>query len=1116
MIIAFVLLLVGLRIFYLVAEMCYERDWPRATWRGLITALVLLLVCGMAFGQTAARIDIPLQTAGPNVPSSPGPLPQVLWVANSTAYLCASPSATLAACQASLITTYTDVTLGTACPSNAQLVQLPGNTCTAFTGVTSNIGAWVAQSSLPFDYWIVSTYGTFGPFTFSPATGSSIGCPTAGCTFTGPINLSSDLPTGHQAASANAAVVVNSVLAYGAVHDEQTTAGGACSVANSSATLTCPSSTFTSADVGKLALLLPTSGSCPIPGTLQASGLFTLCTATISTFTDSAHVVLNQNATASVAVTIRWGTDDVPAANACAAVGNVTCKIPAGPYFMGSAPYYTLTGAYDDGSYGTPAGGSGAVITATLGSGGTAGRIASYTISSGGSGYTPNSSLQMGFSGGGCPGGIYNNGPCGSAFAYATTNSSGVVTGVTSVYAGFGFAVAPTITVIPLGGDGAAAHVTVSAGSINATVIDAAGAGYATGTMQAYGIGGTGCAAVTNYQNVSTITVTAVGTATLSGGGVTAIAWTGGSNNPGSGCSGAPTVIFGPYVCGASLNAQCTNLAPLSPIAIPVQVMMPAFVNWEGPSTNQGLFGQTAALIGAWDQKTVDANQPAMFGSPLYIQDLSMNGFAVENSYWGLHSPFSMATAKISNMTWSSDGIGMYFGAMDLGSQLQDNTCFAYACYVGGGRWGTRLDNPGVGGGFFNSQTNNNTVIFSSPYDSVSKAIDDWFAANFWHPEFSTASLDFPEVCKFPQTPNQRQTSNAIKFNFPGNTTGNTMCYPGVTQSGVVELARNNGGNNLHNVTNVTMKSGTRYLYYGIFTGGVLDGFGGGEGSDLITGTNDPYRTATLMHAPIVYPNWQSTSPNTTVRNLNFLPRSGTFSNSLWGLGSATGLPVGGWQNLAAQTPVSNPPSLNGDNVANQLTTSTIVTTKVTAGGFNALLVTSFPVGALGPMVLFNCPSGISICTGTQPTWNTNGVFMGVVENPVSSSADIFDLYSVAGASELYSLAADGGITNTGANAFNGSTKFGGSGSAFSAKYKGTGTLTYGAITAPACAEQPLTITGAAAGDACYASTGATDIGITFQYGGCRMSAANTAQVKVCATVTGTPTAVTWIGWSTH
>ena len=47
--IAFALFLLGLRIFYIIAEVCYERDWPRATFKGLVTALGLLVLCSIAF-----------------------------------------------------------------------------------------------------------------------------------------------------------------------------------------------------------------------------------------------------------------------------------------------------------------------------------------------------------------------------------------------------------------------------------------------------------------------------------------------------------------------------------------------------------------------------------------------------------------------------------------------------------------------------------------------------------------------------------------------------------------------------------------------------------------------------------------------------------------------------------------------------------------------------------------------------------------------------------------------------------------------------------------------------------------------------------------------------------
>jgi hypothetical protein len=143
-------------------------------------------------------------------------LPQALWVANSLVYVCTHPSSTLAACQAAPITTYTDSTEGTTCPSTEQMVQLPGNTCTASSGVTANVGFWYGDGV--FDYWIVSSYGTYGPFSgnssnFPSSCGNPIGIPCGGtgattaagalaelggvsitgAAFTGPVSINSTL-----------------------------------------------------------------------------------------------------------------------------------------------------------------------------------------------------------------------------------------------------------------------------------------------------------------------------------------------------------------------------------------------------------------------------------------------------------------------------------------------------------------------------------------------------------------------------------------------------------------------------------------------------------------------------------------------------------------------------------------------------------------------------------------------------------------------------------------------------------------------------------------------------------------------------------------------------------
>ena len=114
----------------------------------------------------AVRIDVPLLTSGPNVPVSGQALPQALWLSNATVQVCQHP-ATLSSC--TYVTTYTDVTAGTSCPPTQQLVQLPGNSCTASSGTLGNIGFWYAGGTV--DYLISSPFGTFGPYTVTGVNG---------------------------------------------------------------------------------------------------------------------------------------------------------------------------------------------------------------------------------------------------------------------------------------------------------------------------------------------------------------------------------------------------------------------------------------------------------------------------------------------------------------------------------------------------------------------------------------------------------------------------------------------------------------------------------------------------------------------------------------------------------------------------------------------------------------------------------------------------------------------------------------------------------------------------------------------------------------------------------
>ena len=186
---------------------------------------LFLLLSSAAYAQTAARVDIPLQTYGPTVPVSGGPLPQVLWTAQSTVQLCTHPSATYAACQAAPITTYTDSTEATTCAAATPMVQLPGTTCTASTGTAANIGFWYAGGIV--DYYITTSYGgPYGPYTYNPPANAVAG------NFISAVDVSPQTMAGALAGPAFTATtsVTTPSLTAGSVNN--TLNAGACGLAN--------------------------------------------------------------------------------------------------------------------------------------------------------------------------------------------------------------------------------------------------------------------------------------------------------------------------------------------------------------------------------------------------------------------------------------------------------------------------------------------------------------------------------------------------------------------------------------------------------------------------------------------------------------------------------------------------------------------------------------------------------------------------------------------------------------------------------------------------------------------------------------------------------------------
>lgn len=720
----------------------------------------------------------------------------------------------------------------------------------------------------------------------TPGTGSIAGLTSDGSNgivVAGATNLSTDLPTGHQAASANAAVTTLSVLAFGAKADA--VIGKSATLTASNPVISVPSATFTSADVGKY---LVCTGWSSTPFSTEPY------IAQITAFNTSTTVTISPTPLHSTSCTINYGTDNTVSFNACSAAvvasssaGGI-CTIPAGSYFLATSPYYVVTGASDDGSYGQPAGGTGGTLTCTV-SGVAPFGLSGCSVGAAGSGYSPSATLQTTISGGCGPQG-YNGGNCGQAWVTATTNSSGQLSGATVVYAGFNFVSPPTVTVVKLGGDGATATATVSAGSINSTTVTAGGGGYApsVSTLNVFGIGGTGCAPVA-HANAGTI-ITAQGTATTNASGVvTSISM----SNAGSGCSTPPALIFGDFACS---NAQCSNIAPLVPFTIPVQIIGRARVSWRGMGSNND---SAVRLYSAWDGKSVSANEPAIFGGNFGSQGFSgidfenyfigmvgSNGFAVGGNSGGINF------ADLRQLTFGSNGgIGVWSKTLDLGTIISDINLNGRASWINGGQWSQRADSANAAAGYLNAESISNIITFGHPYDSVSIALDDWFGSNFWGVQYrSTSTFNAGETCKFPQTPTLRQTDLWITAN-PG---ANSSCYRGITGSGFVSYTQGGGGGTP--IVNLTVKGVNRYIFQGDLVGSSIDT---SSCENCVPIISDPYRNSATQESDFVF------TVGTSFKNTG---SAGAVQQALWDVRSAIGLPtIASWQGVTCLACSANP-----------------------------------------------------------------------------------------------------------------------------------------------------------------------------------------------------------------
>ena len=165
MILVFALMLVLLRVLYSLAEIYFERDWPRRTWRGLVTSIALVILCASAFGQNV-RWDLTASTttgSGQMVPMLALPGAYVNFYTGCTTLPCSTPA-----------TTYISSTSATTCASGSQVTWQPNTgICEATADAGGNFGGWF-QAGL-YQYVITVSGHQSGPYNFNVGGGGGSG-----------------------------------------------------------------------------------------------------------------------------------------------------------------------------------------------------------------------------------------------------------------------------------------------------------------------------------------------------------------------------------------------------------------------------------------------------------------------------------------------------------------------------------------------------------------------------------------------------------------------------------------------------------------------------------------------------------------------------------------------------------------------------------------------------------------------------------------------------------------------------------------------------------------------------------------------------------------------------
>lgn len=136
--------------------------------------LACLLIAAPCFAQTSARFDLPVLTTTPAT-TPPGNQPPLYAVINATVNVCGYPATMNGGVCTNKVTTYTDSTLTTACPSTAQLTAPGSSACISTTGLQGALGFWYDSSvQTHMTYTISTAWGNFGPYDIDQSGGANL------------------------------------------------------------------------------------------------------------------------------------------------------------------------------------------------------------------------------------------------------------------------------------------------------------------------------------------------------------------------------------------------------------------------------------------------------------------------------------------------------------------------------------------------------------------------------------------------------------------------------------------------------------------------------------------------------------------------------------------------------------------------------------------------------------------------------------------------------------------------------------------------------------------------------------------------------------------------------